>query len=104
MTVFSWFHRTAGSIQIQGEEEISTELIEERERAIRQLEVSAVFYCNKSQKYSLYSLVFLVFQERTVLSVLVLLTGNHLADMTLGNFTCYLHLLCHLTQKASWFM
>ena len=40
---FSWFHRTAGGIQIQGEEEISVELIEERERAIRQLEVSAVF-------------------------------------------------------------
>lgn len=36
-------NRTAGGIQIQGEEEISVELIEERERAIRQLEVSAVF-------------------------------------------------------------
>ncbi|CAH3176000.1 unnamed protein product [Porites evermanni] len=30
--------RTAGGLQVQGEEEISTELIEERERAIRQLE------------------------------------------------------------------
>jgi len=31
--------RTAGGIQVQAEEEISVELIEERERAIRQLEV-----------------------------------------------------------------
>ena len=34
------FYRTAGGLQVQGEEEISTELIEERERAIRQLEVT----------------------------------------------------------------
>ncbi|XP_029193707.2 syntaxin-7-like isoform X1 [Acropora millepora] len=35
-------NRTAGGIQIQGEEEISVELIEERERAIRQLEADIV--------------------------------------------------------------
>lgn len=34
--------RTAGGLQVQGEEEISTELIEERERAIRQLEADIV--------------------------------------------------------------
>ena len=36
------FHRTSGSVQVQAEEEISIELIEERERAIRQLEVKTV--------------------------------------------------------------
>ena len=33
------FFRTGGGFQVQAEEEVSVELIEERERAIRQLEV-----------------------------------------------------------------
>jgi len=47
--MFDIFFRTAGGfgIQVQEEEEISVELIEERERAIRQLEV-----CEKENKYA----------------------------------------------------
>jgi len=50
------FCRTAGyGIQVQGEEEVSLELIEERERAIRQLEV-----CEKENRLPLYSTGFTV--------------------------------------------
>ena len=49
--MFNIFCRTAGGfgIQVQGEEEISVELIEERERAIRQLEV-----CEKENKHAFF--------------------------------------------------
>lgn len=45
------FCRTAGSgIQVQAEEEVSVELIEEREKAIRQLEV-----CEKKNMLPLFT-------------------------------------------------
>ena len=47
-----WSCRTAGGIQVQAEEEVSVELIEERERAIRQLEVNNAFSNKNITKFS----------------------------------------------------